>query len=159
MVHRTEPLVFTCVESARTRLIALTELDTHMIATLLADETACSVDSKTTTKLPAHHKVCHIPVDVDSRVWQEVCEFFPVAGVNYQTAELNRECRLIMATFILSALRNSECLFSISQQVEDKMTMVGHRKRKALISFLKQSRFFALTVNYSYWQSQHHQNA
>ncbi len=29
------------------------------------------------------------------------------------------------------------------------MTMVGHRKRKALISFLKQSHFFALTVNYS----------
>jgi hypothetical protein len=120
-----------------------------MIATLLADETACSDDSKPTTRLPAHHKVCHIPVHVDSRVWKEVCECFPDTGVNYQTAELNRECRLIVATFILSALRDSECQFSIKQQVQDKMTMVGHRKRKALMSFLKQSRFFALTVNYS----------
>ena len=120
-----------------------------MIAILRADETACSDDPKTTSKLPAHKTVCRIPVDVDSRVQKEIHEFFPVIGVNYQTAELNRECRLIVATFVLSALRDSECQFSISQQVLDKMTVVGHRKRKALISFLNQSRFFALSVNYS----------
>ena len=149
MVHRTEPLVFTCDESARTRLMAFTELDCRMIATWRDDETSHSDDPKTNTKLTAHKTVCHIPVDVDSRVLKEILEFFPIIGVNYQTAELNRECRLIMATFILSALRDSEREFSISQEVQDKMTMVGHRKRKALISFLDQSRFFAVSVNYS----------
>ena len=149
LLHRTEPLDFTCVESARIRLIAITKLDYHMIATLRAHETARSDDPKTNTKLPAHKTVCFIPVDVDSRVLKEILDFFPVIGVNYQTAVLNRECRLIVATFILSALRDSECQFSISQQVLDKMAMVGHRKRKALISFLNQSFFFAVTVNYS----------
>jgi hypothetical protein len=120
-----------------------------MIMTQRDNETACADVSANTTRLPHKHNCTQIVVEIDVRVWQEICDSFPVDGVNYQTAELNRECRLILTTFVLSALRDSECQFSFNQQIADDMTMVGHRKRKALVFYLRQSRFFDVAVNYS----------
>ncbi len=120
-----------------------------MIATLVAEETARTGYSTTSKKRKTHVNARHILVDVDERVWKEVCEHFTVTGVHSQTARLNHECRLIVATCILSALRSRDLQFSLNQAVQDKMAMVGHRKRKALVSFFRQSHFFATTMNHS----------
>jgi len=62
---------------------------------------------------------------------------------------LNKDCRLIIVAFILSAMQDAECRFSFSTEVQDRMMMVGSRKRQKLGAYFNDSRFFEIAVNYS----------
>ena len=151
MVHRTGPLVFNCVESADTRLIALTELDTHMIAALLADETAnCNV-SATARGSSIRNSRMDTLVRIDVRLWKEVCDFFPVEGVNYQTVRMNKNCRLLIAVWIRRALRSKEKRFMFNQKLLSKM--YSSDTREAVVLYLNHSRFFQDSMKHS---SGHH---
>jgi hypothetical protein len=102
-------------------------------------------------KLQAQRSAVYVPVDIDVRIWREICDFFPDsgAGINYQTIELNGECRQIIVAFILSTLQDRERQFSFSQKVQDRMSVVGHRKRKKIVKYFKRSQFFRVAIDYS----------
>ena len=89
-----------------------------------------------------------IPVAIDSRVWSEVGEFFPLDG-NHQTAASNAACRKIVCLLIRSGLRDANCCFSFNQSVMDCMSLVGSKKRKRIVEYFSQSQFFEVARNYS----------
>lgn len=88
-------------------------------------------------------------VKIDRRIWNEIVEHFPVLGEHHKTATANAECRLIVTTFVVSALRDDYCCFSFNQTVLDHMNMVGAKKRKKLVNYFARSRFSTVEVNYS----------
>ena len=122
-------------------------LDTRMLATFSGNGRLCSDVSATTTKPPYRHRGSQILEDVDVRVWKEVCKFFPVEGLNYQTARMNKNCRMIVATFIRSALRDKDKQFSFNQELLTEM--YGKDTRVQIVNYLKKARYFTIAQNYS----------
>jgi len=89
-----------------------------------------------------------VQVAIDTRVWCDVAQFFPLDG-HHKTRASNAECRRIVVLLIWTALKDSNCQFSFSQRVMDVMSVVGCERRKRVVSFFKESKFFEVAQNYS----------
>ena len=124
LLHRTEPLVFTCVESARIRLIALTELDKRMIAALLDDRTVCSDNSKT---------VRDITVQIPQCLHEELNSRFPLNCRRSDTRANNLNLQRIAVLVISRALRDKDCLICYNQEILEEIT--NSKQRGQLVRF------------------------
>jgi hypothetical protein len=85
--------------------------------------------------------------DIGVDHWKEIQDYFPVDGVHWRTKLRNEDCRLIVASFVRSALRDDDLEFGFNTKVLSKM--LGSDKRQEIVDYFAQSQFSTIVKNHS----------
>ena len=117
-----------------------------MIATLPNVETEHTDFSSDNANWTAVHDRRKL-VDIGEDHWREICTFFPVDNVHWRTKLRNEDCRLIVASFVRSALRSDDLRFGFNTKVLSKMG--GSDKRELIARYFSQSKFCTVAKKHS----------
>jgi len=117
-----------------------------MIATLPDRETSNCIFADTKTERQSGEDRSKL-ADIGADHWNEICDSFPVNGVHWRTKLRHEDCRLIVAHFVRSALRDENREFWFNQKVLSGMH--GSDKREALVSYFDQSKFCTTVKKHS----------